>query len=135
MPLKMRTSADYRNRRCTSDRPIGPGPDPADAFGRRADDVAGRRVIHVREPDVRAQVDLSEPLQELRSTALLDPGVPADDEVLAKSELVVPGALHRDDDARVALDVLHLLVSRQVTAHDLVAVEPHPDAGHLRPSV
>src|SRR5918999_1137437 len=58
-----------------------------------------------------------------------------DDQVMLQTELVALLSLDRQGNARVALYVLDLPVARQVPAHDLVAVQAHPDAAHLRRSV
>lgn len=79
-----------------------------------------------------ADVRLRELLQELRGAALRDPCLPVDDEVVLHPDCVLAQRLDRERHARVALDVLHLLVAAQVRADDLVALEPDPDAGHLR---
>ena len=71
---------------------------------------------------------MSEPLQQLRSPAFGDPGTAVHDEVLLQARRVKLRPFEGDDDARVALDVAHLLVQREVTGHELVPVEADPDA-------
>lgn len=43
------------------------------------------RVIHRREPHFGPQVDVREPLKELRRTSILDCGAPAHDEILTQA--------------------------------------------------
>jgi hypothetical protein len=58
-----------------------------------------------------------------------------EDEIVAQAHLVRLLALDGEGDARVALDVAELLLRKEMTGHDLVSVDPDPDAGHLRASV
>ena len=81
---------------------------------------------------VGTEIHVRQPLQELRGAALGDASMAVHDEVLLQAGRVELRSLERDDDARVALDVADLLVQRQVACHELVSVEPDPDARHLR---
>jgi hypothetical protein len=115
--------------------PAAQGPHAADPLRRDAGDHPGRRIGHRRELHARADVRLRELLQELWGAALGDSCLPVDDEVVLHPDRVLARRLDRERHARVALDVLHLLEAAEVRADDLVALEPDPDAGHLRAPV
>src|SRR5262245_40939951 len=78
---------------------------------------------------------MREPLQQLWRTSLGDAGAPVHDEVVLQARPVQTRSLDRDDDPLVALDVADLLLPPQVTGDELVILEPHPDARHLRAAV
>lgn len=82
-----------------------PGADPAHPLDADDEPPAGRRVVHRREADVRAEVHVREPLQELRRAALLDARAAVDDEVLLQPGRLDLAALEGERHARVALDV------------------------------
>src|SRR5262249_50272126 len=99
-----------------------------------AEHVAGRRAWP-REPGSRSHVHLREPPEQLGRTALLDAGSAVDDEILLQPHPVSPLRRNRERDPRVALDVAHLLAPRQRPDDYLIALQPDPDAGHLRAAV
>src|ERR1700756_5020630 len=61
---------------------VGPGAYARDPLHGDVGDVAGRRVVHGREADVRAEVGTGEFLEELGGASLGDAGGAVDDEVL-----------------------------------------------------
>src|SRR2546422_60870 len=65
-----------------------PGPDPRDAVGRDPEHESRRRVLHRRERDVRAEVDVGELLKELRCAALGDARGAVEDEVFVQADRV-----------------------------------------------
>ena len=82
------------------------------------------------------EVDAGKPLQELRRSARLESRTTVDDEVLLEAGRLHDGALDRERDTRVAGDVAELpLREAEMPGDDLVALEPDPDAGHLRRAV
>src|SRR5215208_3825583 len=97
--------------------------------------VARRRIVHGREPRAGAEIAVGQLLEELRRTALGDSRAPVDDQVLQEPRRLDLGAFDRERDALVTPNVPQLLLVTQVPGHDLVAVEPDPDAGNLRRAV
>src|SRR5204862_5253735 len=81
--------------------------------------------------DIRTDVDVSQALKQRGGPALGRARGAVDHEVLGQAGGVDPPSLHREHDARVALDVLHLLPGPEVGRHQLVAVDADPDAGDL----
>ena len=71
-------------------------------------------------------------LEKLGSAALLELRRPVYHEVFLESGRADLGALEREYDARIATDVAQLLLLKQVGRDELLALEPDPDAGHLR---
>jgi len=117
---------------------VGFGPDVLTLQSVRSDaeDEPGRRVVHVGEPPLVAEVDVRQPLEQLGAATLLDPGRAVHHEVLV-DVLVVPRLrLVRQHDAGVAADVLELaLVGVQVCGDDVVTVHARPDADDVRAAV
>src|SRR4051812_30598306 len=103
-------SARIKTTACVTGRRIRrsgrPGTDAADALDLDAQAHARGRVVHRRKSHVGPQVHVRELLKQLRRTAFLDRCRAVDDGVLAQAGRLDLRALERDDDARVARNVL-----------------------------
>jgi hypothetical protein len=95
--------------------------------------VAGGWVVHGWEPDIGPEVDVGESLQQLRRSTFYEARSPMDDEVLLQAGRLELGALDRECDPRVTGNVPELpQIRREMSRDDLVSVQSHPDARHLR---
>src|SRR5215210_2902500 len=88
-----------------------PRPDAAEPLDRDAQHEARRRIVHRGKLDVGAEVDVSEPLEQLRSSALRDARPSVDDEVLLEPGRVDPGSFEGERDSRIAAHVAELLLT------------------------
>jgi len=70
-------------------------------------------------------------LEQRHRTAFGDTGLAVDHQVLLEPDRVLAWAEERDSDARVAADVLDLLVEMQVCANDFLAFYGDLDDRHL----
>ena len=76
------------------------------------------------------------PAEQLGRAAFFDPGPAVHGEVLLQARGMDLRTLERQHNARVAPRVLKLaLIAGQVVGDELLAVEPDPDARHLRRAV
>src|SRR5690606_10195263 len=73
----------------------GPGADAGDLVDVDADDVAGGRVVHGREPDVGAEVRVGESLQQCGGAAGGETGPAVDDHVVVETDGVAALGLDR----------------------------------------
>src|SRR4051794_22245413 len=113
-----------------------PGTDAAHAADLDPQAHARRWIVHRRETHVRTQVDVGELLEQFGGAALLDRCCAVHDGVLEQSRRLDLAALERHGHARVTCNVLDLLQARvEVSGEQVVAVDPDPDAGHLRAAV
>ena len=93
----------------------------------------GGGIVHRRETHLGTEVDASELLEQLRRATLLDRRGPVHHEVLAQAGRTDLAALEGHRHPWVAADVVQLALMRvEVSGEQIVAVDRHPDAGHLR---
>lgn len=104
---------------------------PADMLGPNAQDHPRRVVCAGREPHIGPEVDASEPLQQLCCAALGHPAGATHYQVLAEAHGVHDPGFKRQRDAVIASDVTQFLPVVQVSADDLVTVEPDPHDAQL----
>src|ERR671918_1208691 len=109
----------------------GPGADTADPFRSDVDDVAGWRVGEGRELHAPAEVGRRQPLEQLGTTALAEPGGAVHDEVVIQAGVATALGLDRQHHPGVACDVVELAPLAEVRAHDLVTLQPDPHGAEL----
>ena len=81
------------------------------------------------------QVNVSQPLEQLRSAALRNPGTSMNDQVLVEPELVTGARFDGQSDPRVPTHIADLAVLGQVPGHEFVTVEANPNDRDLRTPV
>jgi len=112
-----------------------PRSDPTDSLRRDPDHVAGRWVFEGRELHAGTDVHRGQSLEQLRGTTLDQTGVAVNDQVVGHPNRVGAFCLDGERHPRIASDVGHLAASREVTDHDLVAIEADPHHTDLRTAI
>src|SRR5436305_2906471 len=116
-------------------RSASPGTHAADPLDGDVGDVAGRRIIHRRELDLRSEIHARQGLEQFRRAALGDARTTVDDYVLVEADLVASPGFDRQHDPGIPANVAELAVLRQMARHDLVTIEADPHDRDLRPPV
>lgn len=107
---------------------IRPGPGATDPRGHDARDVARRGIGKGRKDGSRPDICLSQSLEQLRRSALGDPGHPMDHAGVPHPDLVRRLGFQGQDDAWIATHVAKFaLPAVQMGGHEFITVQTHPD--------
>src|SRR5258708_37627237 len=79
----------------------------------------------------KSNVDLSELMQQLRSTTFCDPSTPGDYQIVIQ-DARFSACLHRECDTCIFLDIFHFLPGTQMSTNNFITIQTYPHQCDLR---